>query len=76
MENPPSALAERETALLAVLDALRRDLRAAPPPVTMASQLEQELGVDSLARTELNTRIARRFGVRPAVEAGSTRRRE
>jgi 1-acyl-sn-glycerol-3-phosphate acyltransferase len=73
MQPPSQTPAERERALLTLVDALLRELRAAqtPPPVLPTSRLEQDLGVDSLARTELNARIERRFGVRLPLDAVS-----
>lgn len=53
-------------ALLALVDAIVRELRtdtAALPPVTLASQLDRDLGFDSLARAELLLRVESAFGV-------------
>jgi 1-acyl-sn-glycerol-3-phosphate acyltransferase len=38
--------------------------RGAPPPVSLDSRLVEDLGIDSLARVELNLRIERAFGLR------------
>lgn len=56
-------------ALLALVDATLRELHAdAPglPAVTPASTLDSDLGLDSLARTELLLRTERAFGIRLA----------
>ena len=53
-------------ALLALVDATLRELRpdaADLPPVTLASQLDRDLGFDSLARAELLLRAEAAFGV-------------
>ncbi len=69
--DPPPAPVERENALLALVDAFLRDLRGtqALPSLTLRSRLEADLGVDSLARTELAARIERRFGLRLPLDA-------
>jgi 1-acyl-sn-glycerol-3-phosphate acyltransferase len=66
-----SALAHRSTvdahALLELIDATLRELHAgAPglPAVTLASTLDGDLGLDSLARTELLLRTERAFAIR------------
>ena len=53
-------------ALLALVDATLRELRpdaADLPPVTLGSQLDRDLGFDSLARAELLLRAEAAFGV-------------
>ncbi|MEW6100295.1 MAG: AMP-binding protein [Pseudomonadota bacterium] len=60
---PPSADA---AGLLSLVEAMLRELRpgaAELPPVTLASRLDQDLGLDSLARMELLLRAERAFGV-------------
>ena len=60
----PSGIAAAE--LLAIVDTTLRELHAgAPglPAVTLASALDRDLGLDSLARTELLARTERAFGV-------------
>ncbi|MDE2606894.1 MAG: AMP-binding protein [Burkholderiales bacterium] len=62
-EAAPAAAAD---ALLALVDATLRELHADTaelPPVTLGSELDRDLGFDSLGRTELLLRIERRFGV-------------
>lgn len=52
--------------VLARVDASLRELRpdaAGLPPVTLASRLDEDLGFDSLGRTELLGRLERDFGV-------------
>ena len=54
-------------ALLAIVDHTLRELHAgAPglPAVTLDSVLDRDLGLDSLARTELLLRTERAFGIR------------
>ncbi len=54
-------------ALVALIQSLALELRPSqghPPDITLASRLEQDLGVDSLARTELTARIERTFHLR------------
>jgi 1-acyl-sn-glycerol-3-phosphate acyltransferase len=51
-------------ALLAIVDALARELDPAREPrAELASSIERDLGIDSLARVELLLRIERGFGV-------------
>ena len=62
MSEPWSAV----PALLAVVEATLRDLHADGadlPPVTLASVLDRDLGLDSLARMELLLRTEREFGI-------------
>ncbi|HSV80177.1 MAG TPA: AMP-binding protein [Ramlibacter sp.] len=57
---------EPSAALAAVVDTVLRELHPQGsdlPPVTPASDLERDLGFDSLARTELLLRIEQAFGV-------------
>ncbi len=67
--------AATETALLDIVDALAAELRPgrAPRPATLISQLDRDLGFDSLGRVELITRLEQRFAVilgeQVAVEA-------
>ncbi|MBY6241078.1 AMP-binding protein [Methylosinus sp. Sm6] len=65
-----SEAAQRE--LVAVVAAFARELhpsRAQPSGVALSSRLEQDLGVDSLARAELILRLERRFRRRLPIEA-------
>ena len=60
----------REPELIAVVRELVRELapqRLKRGDVTLASRLDRDLGIDSLARTELVLRIERKFRVRLAV---------
>ena len=73
----PAALAEqalRERDVIALVAALVRELhpqRIRPIDVRLASRIERDLGIDSLARTELILRIERAFRVRlPAQTIG------
>lgn len=61
----------QSTALLALLANLVRELHPgrAAPMVTLASRLEQDLGLDSLARVELLLRIERELGLTAAEDA-------
>jgi 1-acyl-sn-glycerol-3-phosphate acyltransferase len=62
----------REGELLAVVRELVRELspqRLKRGDVALASRLDRDLGIDSLARTELVLRIERKFRVRLAVTA-------
>ncbi|MFL6623204.1 MAG: AMP-binding protein [Sulfurifustis sp.] len=54
-----------ETALLATVDELSRELRPAHSgsSVSLDSSFDQDLGLDSLARVELLARVGERFGV-------------
>src|SRR3954447_26506800 len=61
-----------EAELLAIVRELVRELspqRLKRGDVTLASRLDRDLGIDSLARTELVLRIERAFHVRLAVTA-------
>ncbi len=61
----------RGAALVSLLDELSRELRpkrSSSLDIGPASRLEQDLGIDSLARTELSARIERRLGVRLPVD--------
>src|SRR3954467_12493883 len=61
-----------ELELIAVVRELVRELspqRLRRGDVTLASRLDRDLGIDSLARTELVLRIERAFHVRLAVNA-------
>lgn len=63
--------ASRERALIAIVSELVRELhpRAKRPlDVSRASQLDRDLGIDSLGRTELILRIERAFRVRLPLE--------
>ena len=56
--------------LLHVVDAMRAELSGATAsPATLEANLERDLGIDSLARTELALRIEQAFGVRLGEEA-------
>ena len=60
----------REGELLAVVRELVRELspqRLKRGDVTLSSRLDRDLGIDSLARTELVLRIERKFRVRLAI---------
>ncbi len=59
------------TALLTLLSNLVQELHPgrAAPVVTLASRLEQDLGLDSLARVELLLRIERELGLTAAEDA-------
>src|SRR4051812_50058402 len=62
-----------EAELLAIVRELVRELspqRLKRGDVTLTSRLDRDLGIDSLARTELILRIERAFRVRLAVTAG------
>lgn len=62
---PDATAAGRGQQLLDLLRALVAETqRAAPPPVTLDSRLVEDLGLDSLARVELNLRCERAFGRR------------
>ena len=63
-----------EGALLETISGLLRELRAgaAPPPVELDSNLERDLGLDSLERAELLLRLERMFGVRLPVRTLAT----
>ncbi len=63
----PQDGASNAGALVALVQTLVRELRprqSQAADITMASRLEQDLGVDSLARTELTARIERTFHLR------------
>jgi 1-acyl-sn-glycerol-3-phosphate acyltransferase len=54
-----------EQRLIAIIGAMLAELRGgAPPPVALGDTLEGDLGIDSLARSELMLRLERAFGVR------------
>jgi len=63
-----------EAALLETVSGLLRELRAgaASPPVELDSNLERDLGLDSLERAELLLRLERVFGVRLPVRTFAT----
>ncbi|CAJ0854928.1 acyl-[acyl-carrier-protein]-phospholipid O-acyltransferase / long-chain-fatty-acid--[acyl-carrier-protein] ligase [freshwater sediment metagenome] len=63
--GPPGGPSQ-EGALVTIVQGLVRELRpkSPPPHITTSSRLEQDLGVDSLARTELSARIERIFRIR------------
>jgi len=71
-QSPPAA---EESAVL-LLDLLRRlvaeSRRGAPPAVTLDSRLVEDLGIDSLARVELNLRIEQALALRLGDEALAT----
>ncbi|RTL80388.1 MAG: acyl-phosphate glycerol 3-phosphate acyltransferase [Hyphomicrobiales bacterium] len=67
----PQAGASNAGALVALIQALVCELRprqGLKPDISMSSRLEQDLGVDSLARTELTARIERTFHLRLAMD--------
>ena len=64
----------RERELIAVVQDLVQELhpgRAKSMDVNALSRLERDLGIDSLARTELIIRIERAFGVRLSAAAAA-----
>ena len=63
-----------KAALLETVSGLLRELRAgaAPPPVELDSNLERDLGLDSLERAELLLRLERVFGIRLPVRTLAT----
>lgn len=73
---PPAARPRADAAgLLPLVEATLRELHAGTadlPPVTLASRLDQDLGLDSLARMELLLRAERAFGVALPEEALAT----
>jgi 1-acyl-sn-glycerol-3-phosphate acyltransferase len=69
--EPSREIGPGETAVLAVVAELVRELhprRAKPIDISVSSRLEQDLGIDSLARTELVLRIERAAGIRLAAD--------
>lgn len=67
----PAGESPNKAVLIALVEALVRELRpkqAIPPEVSLASKLEQDLGIDSLARTELSSRMEGAFRVRPPMD--------
>lgn len=63
--EPEPTATEHARALLDLLRTLVAETqRAAPPPVSLDSRLVEDLGIDSLARVELNLRCERAFGRR------------
>jgi 1-acyl-sn-glycerol-3-phosphate acyltransferase len=63
-ESEPTAV-DHARRLLDLLGALVAETRrAAPPPLTLDTRLVEELGIDSLARVELNLRCEQAFGRR------------
>ncbi len=71
-QAPPGEQGSAEQAFLAVIGQFARELhpqRAKPGAIALSSRLEQDLGVDSLARTELILRIERAFRQRLPIEA-------
>lgn len=63
--KPESTAADHGRALLDLLRALVAETqRTAPPTVTLDSRLVEDLGIDSLARVELNLRCEQAFGRR------------
>lgn len=73
MDSPSRAVSDE-----AVLRIVREVLTELHPgrkdmgPVTLDSALEEDLGLDSLARVELLMRLERAFGVRPPEQLLST----
>ncbi len=64
---PPPRDASDESDLIAVAESFARELHPKRPvEVSMTSRLEQDLGIDSLARIELVLRIEHAFGLRLA----------
>ncbi|MGR4870663.1 AMP-binding protein [Variovorax sp. LARHSF232] len=72
--DPPSCAVSDEAVLRIVREVLTElhPGRADTGPVTLDSALEEDLGLDSLARVELLTRLERAFGVRPPEQMLST----
>ena len=63
--DPEPTAADHARALLDLLRTLVAETqRTAPPPVDLDSRLVEDLGIDSLARVELNLRCERAFGRR------------
>ncbi|RFA33570.1 acyl carrier protein [Alkalilimnicola ehrlichii] len=69
-QGEPNAAASEgvETRLLTLIARLSAEVRSGPPgqalpPITLDSHLERDLGLDSLARAELLTRIDTAFNV-------------
>lgn len=63
-------VAELATALLGEVEGLLRELRPQQPPsVSLDSDIDRELGLDSLGRVELVVRLEQRFDVRLPSEA-------
>ena len=63
--EPESTAADHARLLLDLLGALVAETRrAAPPPVSLDTRLVEDLGIDSLARVELNLRCEQAFGRR------------
>ncbi|QGM99687.1 AMP-binding protein [Methylocystis parvus] len=70
--SPNSKADDRQAALLGLVGDLVRELRAKQNGsirVSLDSRLEQDLGIDSLARTELSARIERGFATRLPFDA-------
>ncbi len=65
LSEPEAPAVDSARLLLDVLRTLVAETRrAAPPPVSLDSRLVEDLGIDSLARVELNLRCERAFGRR------------
>ena len=64
---PPAgdAEADHSTHLLRLIESLYREVHPgrAPPPISLESRLPEDLGFDSLGRTELLLRVEREFSV-------------
>ena len=64
---PPAGDAEADHSahLLRLIEILYREVHPgrAPPPVSLESRLSEDLGFDSLGRTELLLRVEREFSV-------------
>ncbi|WP_424361689.1 AMP-binding protein [Methylocystis parvus] len=79
MDTSPNAQASsggpsKEAVLLALIEGLLRELRPKQGGaflISLESRLEQDLGIDSLARTELSARIERNFSTRLPFDAVS-----
>ncbi|CAN7553815.1 MULTISPECIES: AMP-binding protein [unclassified Variovorax] len=73
VDSPPRAVSDE--AVLRIVREVLTELhpgRADMGPVTLDSALEEDLGLDSLARVELLMRLERAFGVRPPEHMLST----
>jgi 1-acyl-sn-glycerol-3-phosphate acyltransferase len=69
-ERPSADPEERERVLIALVGELARELHpqhARAGEMSLSSHLERDLGIDSLARTELISRLERAFGTRLSI---------
>jgi 1-acyl-sn-glycerol-3-phosphate acyltransferase len=72
LRDPPGGRAASERDLMAVIEKFARELHPQRTTesygITLASRIERDLGIDSLARTELILRIERAFRLRLPAE--------